>query len=428
MKTYTNPAEDTWNDLLKRPLYDVSELEQSVKAIIEKVKQNGDRAVKEFTYRFDKVELETLRVSPEELNDAKFQVSRQLQNAIEEARMNIETFHARQLHADVYAETTPGVRCWQKTIPIDSVGLYIPGGSAPLLSTVLMLGVPARIAGCKNIVLCSPPDRSGQINPVILYIAEILGITNFFKAGGAQAIAAMAHGTESIPRVNKIFGPGNQYVTTAKQIVSRDRVAIDMPAGPSELVVMADESADASYVASDLLSQAEHGPDSQVLLVTDDEKLIKDVVASINDQLSNLPRKKLAEQALRNSKLILLKNKQLMVRMINLYAPEHLIIACNDYMELAEQIKNAGSIFLGNYTPESAGDYASGTNHTLPTNGWAHAYGGLNMDAFVKKITFQEITKYGLFNISSAVTEMAAAEELQAHSNAVSIRLKNAEI
>ena len=350
-----------------------------------------------------------------------------LKAAIKEAKRNIKKFHAKQLGNDIYEETTPGVRCWQKTIPIEKVGLYIPGGSAPLLSTVLMLGVPAKLAGCKEIVLCTPPGENGKVNPGILYIAKLLGIEKVFSLGGVQAIAAMAYGTESVPEVNKIFGPGNQYVTAAKQLVSRDAVAIDLPAGPSELAVMADNSANAAYVASDLLSQAEHGGDSQVILITNEEIIISEVQAEIEKQLTQLPRKDTAAKSLLNCKMILMDSKKDMIDIVNAYAPEHLIIACEDYNELSEQIINAGSVFLGNYTPESAGDYASGTNHTLPTNGWAHAYSGLNMDAFVKKMTFQEISRYGLFNISNAVMTMAEAEELQAHKNAVSIRLENGE-
>ncbi len=325
-------------------------------------------------------------------------------------------------HAETIV-TTAGVRCWQKPMPMQSVGLYIPGGSAPLLSTVLMLGIPAKIAGCPEVILCSPPDKKGKVNPTILYIADLLGIDRVFCVGGVQAIAAMAHGTESIPAVNKIFGPGNQFVTMAKQIVSRETVAIDMPAGPSELAVVADATSNPAFIASDLLSQAEHGPDSQVVMMSDSGDLIGRVQAELKTQLENLPRKKIATAALENSKMILLKNQSEIMEMVNLYAPEHLIIVTENYLELSEQVVNAGSVFLGDYTPESAGDYASGTNHTLPTNGWAVSYSGVNMDSFFKKITFQEISKYGLHNIGKSVMTMAEAEELQAHSNAVSIRL-----
>jgi histidinol dehydrogenase len=364
-------------------------------------------------------------VPRDEIRAAADHVSGALKRAIEEAHWNILTFHKKQTHHQETIVTTAGVRCWQKPVPISRVGLYIPGGSAPLLSTVLMLGIPAKIAGCSEVVLCSPPDKGGKVNPSILYIAELLGIDRVFRVGGVQAIAGMAHGTESIPAVNKIFGPGNQYVTMAKQIVSRDTVAIDMPAGPSELAVIADATSNPAFIASDLLSQAEHGPDSQVLLITDSGDLIGQVQAELKSQLELLPRKKIAAGALDHSKLILLNSQEEILDMINMYAPEHLIIVTENYHELAEQVVNAGSVFLGDYTPESAGDYASGTNHTLPTNGWAHAYSGVNMDSFYKKITFQEISKYGLHNIGDTVMIMAEAEELQAHSNAVSIRLKS---
>ncbi len=427
MKIYKNPEQSTWKSILERPVFDIANLYESVQEIIFDVKSNGDEALRKYTKKFDKIDIQNIAVSPDDLAAAKFAVSDELKAAIKEAKRNIKKFHAKQLGNDIYEETTPGVRCWQKTIPIQKVGLYIPGGSAPLLSTVLMLGVPAKLAGCKEIVLCTPPGENGKVNPGILYIANLLGIEKVFSLGGVQAIAAMAYGTESVPHVNKIFGPGNQYVTAAKQLVSRDAVAIDLPAGPSELAVMADNSANAAYVASDLLSQAEHGDDSQVILITNEEKIISEVQAEIEKQLTQLPRKDTAAKSLLNCKMILMDSKQDMIDIVNAYAPEHLIIACDDYNELSEQIINAGSIFLGNYTPESAGDYASGTNHTLPTNGWAHAYSGLNMDAFVKKMTFQEISRYGLFNISNAVMTMAEAEELQAHKNAVSIRLENGE-
>jgi histidinol dehydrogenase len=425
MNIYTNPKQSTWSEILKRPRFDTTNLNDTVEKIIIDVKENGDTAVKKYTAQFDKVDITNFLVPQEDLTSARGELSDVLRKGIKEAKRNIKKFHAKQLSPDSYEETTPGVRCWQKTVPIQKVGLYIPGGSAPLLSTVLMLGVPAKLAGCNEIVLCTPPNKNGKVSPGILYIANLLGIEKVFSIGGVQAIAAMAYGTESVPKVNKIFGPGNQYVAAAKQLVSRDSVAIDLPAGPSELAVMADDSCVPAFVASDLLSQAEHGEDSQVLLITDSEKLIKSVQKELDIQLAKLPRKEIAEKSLENSKIILLKTKEEMVDIVNCYAPEHLIIACEDYSGLAEQIVNAGSIFLGNYTPESAGDYASGTNHTLPTNGWAHAYSGLNMDAFVKKITLQEISQYGLFNISSAVMSMAEAEELEAHKNAVGIRMKN---
>ncbi len=423
MKTYINPDRSSWESILERPVFDTSNLYETVQQIINEVKSRGDKALKKFTKEFDKLDVKYFAVSPVDIAAAKFEVSDKLKDAIKEAHRNIRKFHSKQLNSDIFEETTPGVKCWQKTLPIEKVGLYIPGGSAPLLSTVLMLGVPATLAGCSEIVLCTPPGENGKINPGILYIASILGIEKVFRLGGVQAIAAMAYGTESVPKVNKIFGPGNQYVTAAKQLVSRDAVAIDMPAGPSELAVMADSTAVPEFVASDLLSQAEHGADSQVILITDSEQLISEVEQEIAKQLLKLPRQEIAEKSLENCRMILMRNEQQMVDMVNVYAPEHLIIVCRNYLDLSKQIKNAGSIFLGNYSPESAGDYASGTNHTLPTNGWAHAYSGLNMDAFVKKITYQEISRYGLFNISSAVMTMAEAEELQAHRNSVSVRL-----
>jgi histidinol dehydrogenase len=428
MNTYKNPEQSTWKSILERPVFETANLYESVQQIIDDIKRDGDRALRKYTKQFDKVDIQSIAVSPVDVTAAKFEVSDDLKTAINEAKRNIRKFHAKQLHPDIYEETTPGVKCWQKTIPIEKVGLYIPGGSAPLLSTVLMLGVPAKLAGCSEIVLCTPPGENGKINSGILYIADLLGITKIFSLGGVQAIAAMAYGTESVPKVNKIFGPGNQYVTAAKQLVSRDAVAIDLPAGPSELAVMADASADPAFVASDLLSQAEHGVDSQVILITDSEEMISKVQLEIEKQLMVLPRKDTAASSLMNCKMIQMDSKKDMIDIVNAYAPEHLIIACEDYVGISDQIRNAGSIFLGNYTPESAGDYASGTNHTLPTNGWAHAYSGLNMDAFVKKITFQEISRYGLFNISSAVMTMAEAEELQAHKNAVSVRLEKEEL
>jgi len=424
MKIYDNPDVKSWDEILKRPVIDTTSLYAPVQQIIDAVRAIGDVAVKKYTREFDGVDLTTLSVEAGAIEASGSNVSDALKRAIKEARRNIRKFHARQLAPDVYEETTPGVRCWQKTVPIRKVGLYIPGGSAPLLSTVLMLGVPAKLAGCEEIVLCTPPGKNGMISDGILYIAGLLGIDKIFSIGGAQAIAAMAYGTETVPKVNKIFGPGNQYVTAAKQLVSRDSVAIDMPAGPSELAVLADETAIPEFVASDLLSQAEHGADSQVVLIADSGRIISEVQSEIEKQLARLPRKDLAAKALLNSKMIQVESREKMVEMVNYYAPEHLIIACREPSEIADKVWNAGSVFLGNYTPESAGDYASGTNHTLPTNGWAHAYSGLNMDAFVKKITFQEISQYGLFNISSAVMSMAEAEELEAHRNAVQIRLK----
>ena len=418
------PEQESWPDLLKRPELNHVSLEEQVHDIITEVAKNGDQAVKAYTREFDGYAADKLEVSADEIQQACNQVEKPLRRAIEEAHWNILTFHKKQIQQPETIVTTAGVRCWQKPVPISKVGLYIPGGSAPLLSTVLMLGIPAKIAGCSEVILCTPPDKQGKVSPAILYIADLLGVDRVFRVGGVQAIAAMAHGTETIPAVNKIFGPGNQYVTMAKQIVSRYTVAIDMPAGPSELAVIADATSNPAFIASDLLSQAEHGPDSQVLLLSDSGNLIDRVKAELKNQLADLPRKDIAAKALNNSKMILLKDQKEVIRMINMYAPEHLIIVTENYSELAEQVINAGSVFLGDYTPESAGDYASGTNHTLPTNGWAHSKSGVNMDSFYKKITFQEISKYGLHNIGDAIMTMAEAEQLQAHSSAVSIRLK----
>lgn len=417
------PERKDWPELLRRPELNQELLEEQVQRIIREVAEHGDSALKKYTREFDGWEGESMEVSADEFSASGQEVGRGLKEAIEEARRNIHAFHQKQIHAQAAVVTTAGVRCWQKPVPIRKVGLYVPGGSAPLLSTVLMLGIPARLAGCQEVVLCTPPNAQGKVSPSILYIASLLGIHRVFKVGGAQAIAAMAHGTDRIPKVDKIFGPGNQYVTMAKQIVSRDTVAIDMPAGPSELAVLADAGSHPAFVASDLLSQAEHGPDSQVLLITDSTVLIDGVKAEVEKQLELLPRKQIAAKALENSKIILLKNQEEMMALVNEYAPEHLIIATRNYAQLSGQVVNAGSVFLGDYTPESAGDYVSGTNHTLPTKGWAHAYSGVNMDSFTKKITFQEISRYGLHNIGAAIMTMAEAENLQAHSNAVSIRL-----
>ncbi len=423
MNIVRNPASSEWTALLQRPRLNYHTLEDQVQNIIDDVAKNGDAAVRKYTREFDKYDARSLKVTPEEIAAASKKVSNELKRAIDEAHWNIQTFHKKQMHQSETIVTTAGVRCWQKPVAMKKVGLYIPGGSAPLLSTALMLGIPAKIAGCKEVILCTPPDSDGNVSSSILYIAALLGIDKVFKVGGVQAIAAMAHGTESIPAVNKIFGPGNQYVTMAKQIVSRETVAIDMPAGPSELAVVADGHSNPAFIASDLLSQAEHGPDSQVMLLTDSNDIIRQVEKELQAQLKNLPRKEIASKALENSKMILLKDQKEIMKMVNEYAPEHLIIVTQNYAELAEKVINAGSVFLGDYTPESAGDYASGTNHTLPTNGWAHSYSGVNMDSFYKKITFQEISKYGLVNIGDAIMTMAEAEELQAHSNAVSVRL-----
>jgi len=418
------PKKAKWAELLKRPVYDYTELFDSVQGIINTVADDGDIALKRYTKKFDGIVLDEIAVSKVEMTAASFELDQSLKDALDEAQRNIEKFHSAQICKMTGVETTPGVRCWQKTVPIEKVGLYVPGGSAPLLSTVLMLGVPAKLAGCREIVLCTPPGKDGKIHPGILYIANKLGITSVFKVGGVQAIAAMAYGTESVPAVNKIFGPGNQYVMAAKQIVSRDKVAIDIPAGPSEVAILADDSCVPAYVASDLLAQAEHGPDSQVILITTSDRVIKEVQSELELQLQTLPRKEIAVKSLLNSKLFLVKEEDEMLEMVNFYAPEHLILVCSNYTEMASRVHNAGSVFLGNYTPESAGDYASGTNHTLPTNGWAHAYSGLNLDNFVKKISFQEISRYGLLNISHAVMAMADAEQLKGHRNSVAIRLK----
>lgn len=425
LAVYEYPEKKTWKALLTRPSLDDSSLEASVSNILREVKQNGDEAVKRFATMFDKVTIKNFAVTPQEINEAVAQVSDELKQAIEQAKSYIEKFHVAQLKPEEPIETMPGVMCWRKFVAIEKVGLYIPGGSAPLFSTLLMLGIPAKIAGCKNIILCSPPNREGKLHPAILYAAKLVGVTQIFKVGGAQAIGAMAYGTATIPAVYKIFGPGNQYVTCAKQLVQKNGVAIDMPAGPSEVAVLADDSADASFVAADLLSQAEHGSDSQAILVTNSESIVTDTKAEVEKQLSALPRKDIAENAIKNSRIFLVRNIKEGIELINEYAPEHLIISCNDAENIGEKIVNAGSVFLGNYSPESAGDYATGTNHTLPTNGYAKAYSGVSVDSFIKKITFQKLTKEGLQQISKTVETMAEAEGLEAHANAVRVRLSN---
>ncbi len=417
------PEKKAWKALLVRPSLNDSSLEASVSNILKEVKQSGDEAVKRFASMFDKVTIKNFLVTSEEINEAVSLINDELKQAIQQAKSNIEKFHIAQLKSEELIETMPGITCWRKSVAIEKVGLYIPGGSAPLFSTLLMLGIPAKIAGCKNIIVCSPPGREGKLHPAILYAAKLIGVTKIFKAGGAHAIGAMAYGTATIPKVYKIFGPGNQYVTSAKQLVQKDGVAIDMPAGPSEVAVLADESANASFVAADLLSQAEHGSDSQAILVTASETLVADTKAEIEKQLSALPRKGIAENAIKNSKIFLIRNMKEGIELINEYAPEHLIISCNDDENIAEKIVNAGSVFLGNYSPESAGDYASGTNHTLPTNGYAKAYSGVSADSFIKKITFQKLSKEGLKQISKTVKIMAEAEGLEAHVNAVRVRL-----
>lgn len=423
MQIIKYPNRDVWQQILSRPIMDSSSLFDTVRKVIDDIRLNGDDAVRQYTKKFDGVELSSFEVTQSEIDEAEKIVSAQLKKAIEIAKSNIHKFHSAQIPELKKVQTTPGVFCWQKAVGIEKVGLYIPGGTAPLFSTVLMLAIPAQIAGCKEIVLCSPPDKDGNIHPAVLYAAKTSGVSKIFKIGGTQAIAAMAYGTESVPKVYKIFGPGNQYVTAAKQLVSLKDVAIDMPAGPSEVEVLADETANPAFVAADLLSQAEHGIDSQSILITTSEILIEQVKIEIDKQLEQLPRKDLAKKALDNSKLILVETMAEAVEITNEYAPEHLIISTESYTDIANSIVNAGSVFLGNYTPESAGDYASGTNHTLPTNGYAKAYSGVNLDSFMRKITFQEITKEGLTNLSNAIILMAENEELQAHSNAVKVRI-----
>lgn len=418
------PDKSTWQDILKRPALSGQDMNSIVMPVIENVRQNGDRALHEYTKKFDHVTLSSLRVSQEEFLASANLVDNDLKKAIAVASHHIEIFHRSQQTGSEKIQTAPGVTCWQKPVAIEKVGLYIPGGSAPLFSTVLMLAIPARIAGCKDIILCSPPGRDGKIHPAVLYAARITGVSAVFKIGGAQAIAAMAFGTESVPRVYKIFGPGNQFVTAAKKLVAQGDTAIDMPAGPSELAVIADDTAIPAFVASDLLSQAEHGADSQVVLFTLGENMASRVQEEVTRQLELLPRKEIASRSLEHSRIIILKDINEITDMVNDYAPEHLIIAMDDAATIAEGIINAGSVFIGHYTPESAGDYASGTNHTLPTNGFARAYNGVNLDNFVKKITFQHITRQGLEYLGPTIMKMAEGEELQAHSNAVKTRLK----
>lgn len=420
----TNPDKDQWANLLKRPTLDTESLFDTVKAIIERVKTEGDRAVLDYEAQFDKVSLSSLSVSAQEMDEAETLVSDELKAAIRLSAQNIETFHAAQRFNGAKVETQPGVTCWQKAVAIEKVGLYIPGGTAPLFSTVLMLALPARIAGCREIVLCTPPARDGKVHPAVLYAARVAGVSRIFKAGGVQAIAAMAYGTESVPKVYKIFGPGNQYVTAAKQLVSLRDVAIDMPAGPSEVEVLADESANPTFVAADLLSQAEHGVDSQALLITTSAALQQAVKAEVERQLALLPRKEIAEKSLANSKLIVVSSMDEALEMTNQYAPEHLIIETTNPEEEAAHVVNAGSVFLGSYSPESAGDYASGTNHTLPTNGYAKAYSGVSLDSFIRKITFQQLTLEGIQRIGPAIEIMAANEHLDAHKQAVAVRIK----
>ncbi|RAJ87631.1 histidinol dehydrogenase [Chitinophaga dinghuensis] len=418
MQIYKYPNTATWGEILQRPVMDTSALEQKVEAILQDVKANGDQAIRKYAELFDKLQLADLEVPAAALDAAEASLDPALKAAINQAAKNIHTFHSAQQSVPVEIETMPGVKCWRKSVPIEKVGLYIPGGSAPLFSTILMLAIPAKIAGCKEIILCTP-----STHPAILYTAKLVGVSKIFTIGGVQAIAAMAYGTESVPQVYKIFGPGNQYVTCAKQLVNKSGLAIDMPAGPSEVAVLADETCIPAFVAADLLSQAEHGPDSQVVLVTTSEQVIADVQQALQSQLEKLPRKDIAAAALDNSRIILVEDKNAAMQLLNAYAPEHLILACAAAEEIAGKVTNAGSVFIGNYTPESAGDYASGTNHTLPTNGYAKAYSGVSLDSFVKKITFQKISEGGLLEIGATIEAMAAAEGLDAHKQAVTIRL-----
>jgi histidinol dehydrogenase len=428
MNKIFNPKPETWSEILKRPTTTIDDIEVTVKEIFKEVQKKGDVAVSKYTSLFDGVKFENIEVAKEEIEQAIAVISEDLKTSIQLAKSNIEKFHSAQKTTKVVVETTEGVICWQEKRPVQKIGLYIPGGTAPLFSTVLMLAVPANIAGCKEIVLCSPPDKNGNINPAILYAANLCGVTKILKVGGIQAIAAMTFGTKSIPKVYKIFGPGNQFVTVAKQLATQYGVAIDMPAGPSELLIVADDSAVPAFIASDLLSQAEHGTDSQVILVSTSKILIDEVETAIQSQLEELPRKAIAEKAIANSKLIFVENDTIALELIDEYGPEHFIICTKDEDFYVNNIGNAGSVFIGNYTPESAGDYASGTNHTLPTNGYAKNYSGVNLDSFMKSMTFQKISEKGIQNIGKAIEIMAEAEGLQAHKNAVTLRLKDLKI
>ncbi|MBS4013093.1 MAG: histidinol dehydrogenase [Bacteroidetes bacterium] len=424
MQKVINPPKNEWEKLSKRPLKDFNSLSKIVNEIFDDIKRNKDEAVLRYTRLFDKAEITTLQLSEEEYNRASDEIPEELKNAIKLASRNIEKFHLSQKEDSKICETSKGVYCWRESRPIEKVGIYIPGGSAPLFSTIMMLGIPAKIAGCKEIIMCTPPDKNGEINPIMVYTAKTIGIKSIFKVGGIQAIGALALGTEAIPKVDKIFGPGNQFVTAAKLIAQNYGIAIDMPAGPSEVLVIADSSSNPEFIAADLLSQAEHGEDSQVILLSDDERIIDEVIESIKNQLSDLPRKDTAIAALKESKAIMLNSIEECFEFSNIYAPEHLIIASDNAKSYLSIIENAGSVFIGNYSCESAGDYASGTNHTLPTNGFAKNYSGVSLDSFVKKITFQEVTKEGIMNIGPSIEFMAEAEQLAAHKKAVSVRLK----
>lgn len=423
LQVLNNPPKSNWPELLKRPSINPLELQSIVKTILDRVKKDGDQALFDYTKAFDGADLQTFLVSEYEIAEAVQAVPSELKDAIAKAARNIRVFHEAQAEDSKVVETQPGVKCWRKSVGIEKVGLYIPGGSAPLFSTVLMLGIPASIAGCKEVILCTPPDKAGKINPAILFAADFVGIKKIFKVGGAQAVAAMSYGTETVPACYKIFGPGNQYVTCAKTMISLEGVAIDMPAGPSEVAVICDESSNPAFVAADLLSQAEHGADSQVLLLSTYEPIVAAVQAEIEKQLKELPRQEVASAALKNSKALVFSKLDTLLDAVNFYAPEHLIIATNNANKFVDRIINAGSVFLGPYTPETAGDYASGTNHTLPTSGFAKNYSGVSLDSFVKKITFQEISKEGLKGLQAVLETMAAAEQLDAHKNAVTIRL-----
>ena len=425
MNIYQNPVKEEWSQLLQRPSFDNAELHKNVKHILKDVKKDGDKAIKKYTKKFDDIKLKDFEVTSKEIEEAITSLPENLKNAVQTAANNINKFHSKQFAEPEIIETMPGIQCWRKSVPIEKVGLYIPGGTAPLFSTILMLGIPAKIAGCKEIILCSPPDKNKKLHPAILFAAQLVGVTRVFKIGGVQAIAAMAYGTETVPKVYKIFGPGNQFVTHAKQLIQHDGIAIDMPAGPSEVCVIADGTSNPAYVAADLLSQAEHGPDSQVLLISTSFDLVEDVMEEIQKQLKELDRKKIAIKALENSKALVVNDLNEAIEISNEYAPEHLIICCKDEELIAERIINAGSVFLGDYSPESAGDYASGANHTLPTNGFAKIYGGVSVDSFVKKITYQKLTQQGLHNISNTVIQMAEAEGLDAHANAVRVRMES---
>jgi histidinol dehydrogenase len=425
MNVFQNPAPETWKELTRRPQLELGFLESSVRNILNRVKISGDQAIRELTLQFDKVQLTDLEVTKEEMNDARKKMPEDLKAAVRAAAENIAKFHSAQKREPSVVETMPGVKCWRKAVPITRVGIYIPGGTAPLFSTVLMLGIPASLAGCSEIVLCTPPSKDGSIHPAILFAAELVGITKIFKVGGAQAIAAMTYGTQTIPEVYKIFGPGNQYVTKAKQLITEEGVAIDMPAGPSEVLVLADETCNPAFVAADLLSQAEHGEDSQVMLVLLDASKLDAIRSELAQQLEKLPRKAIAEKSLANSRTVVFDDEGAAIDFTNAYAPEHLIINTSNAAAIAEQVVNAGSVFIGNYSPEAIGDYASGTNHTLPTNGYARAYAGVSLESFLKYITYQQLTEDGIRNVGPIVEQLAKAEELTAHERAVAIRLES---